>query len=118
VSLVEFRAWAADWGDIFSVVGFPLAVIGLLITIFSVWRTKTAAEQARQAAMAARESIASYDAIADLSSAMSIMEEIKRHQRQRTWSILPDRYSDLRRRLMTIRNRRSSLPRGSARRSN
>lgn len=110
VSIAEFRAWAAEWGDIASVIGFGLTIIGFAITIFGVWRSKSAAEQARQAAITARESIAQYDVIADLSAAMAIMDEIKRHQRQGTWSILPDRYSDLRRRLATIRGSQARLP--------
>jgi hypothetical protein len=112
VSIAEFRAWAADWGDIASVVGLLLTLIGFGVTIFGVWRSKGAAEQARQAAEAVRASIANYDVVADLSSAMAIMEEIKRHQRQRTWSILPDRYSDLRRRLVTIRGSQAQLSEG------
>jgi hypothetical protein len=105
VSIAEFRAWAAEWGNIASVVGFG-------VTFFGVWRSKSAAEQARQAAIAARESIANYDVIAELSSAMAIMDEIKRHQRQRTWSILPDRYSELRRRLVTIRGAQAQITEG------
>ena len=59
--------------------------------------------------MAARESIAHYDAIADLSSVMTSMEEIKRHQRQGAWPILPDRYAELRRRLVAIRGSHAQL---------
>src|SRR3954465_6428111 len=71
----ELRAWAAEWGDIASVAGFFLAIVGFGITIFGVWRSKSAAEQARPAALAARESIARYDAIAELAATMAIMEE-------------------------------------------
>lgn len=34
---------------------------------------------------------------------MAIMDEIKRLQRHGTWGVLPDRYSDLRRRLVAIK---------------
>jgi len=107
--MTELRAWAAEWGDIASVAGLFLTVIGFGITIFGVWRSKTAAEQARQAAIATRESIANYDAVADLASAMAIMEEIKRFQRHGVWFVLPDRYSELRRRLVTIRRSQTRL---------
>jgi hypothetical protein len=93
--MTEFRDWAAQWGDIASVAGFLLSVVGFAVTIVGVWRAKSAAEQARQAAVAARESIAHYDAIADLSSAMAIMDEIKRLQRSGIWPLLPDRYANL-----------------------
>jgi hypothetical protein len=110
--MAEFRAWAAEWGDIASVVGFGLTIIGFAVTIFGVWRSKNAAEQARQAAIAARESIANYDVIAEFSSVMAIMDEVKRHQRQRNWPILPDRYSALRRHLVGIRGSQALLTDG------
>jgi len=107
--MTEFRDWAAQWGDIASVAGFLLSVVGFTITIVGVWRASSAAEQARQAAVAARESLAHYDAIADLSSVMTSMEEIKRHQRQGAWLILPDRYAELRRRLVAVRESHAQL---------
>jgi len=107
--MTVFRDWAAQWGDIASVAGFLLSVVGFAITIVGVWRAKSAAEQARQAAVAARESLAHYDAIADLSSATAIMDEIRRLQRNGVWSLLPDRYSELRRRLVAIRESHTQL---------
>jgi hypothetical protein len=107
--VTELQNWAAQWGDLASVVGLLVSLIGFAITIAGVRRAKGAAEQARQAAIATRESIAHYDAIADLSAAMTMMDEIKRLQRHAVWAALPDRYSDLRRRLITIRNSRAHL---------
>jgi hypothetical protein len=107
--MTEFRDWAAQWGDIASVAGFLLSVVGFAITIFGVWRAKSAAEQAQQAAVAARESIAHYDAITDLSSVMALMEEIKRHQRQGAWQILPDKYAEVKRRLVAVRESHAQL---------
>jgi len=101
--MTEFRTWASQWGDIASVVGVFLTIIGFAATIFGVWRSKNAAEQAEQAAIATRQSIAHFDAIADLSSATAIMDEIRRLQRHGAWAVLPDRYSELRRRLVTIK---------------
>jgi hypothetical protein len=101
--MAEFEAFATRWADVSSIIGLFLTIVGFGITIFGVWRSKGAAEQARQAAQAARDSIASYDAVADLAAAMAIMDEIKRLQRHAVWPALPDRYSDLRRRLITIR---------------
>src|SRR5690606_10073611 len=54
-------------------------------------------------AQSTRDSIAQYDAIADLSAAMTIMDEVKRLQRHGAWSVIPDRYSELRRRLVAIK---------------
>lgn len=81
-----------------------LTVVGFTITIIGVKRSKSAAERANRAANATLASIARYDAIADLAAAMSMMDEIKRLQRYGAWPVLPDRYSELRRRLGAIRN--------------
>ena len=97
------RNWATQWGDLASVFGVALTTIGFAVTLFAVWRSKNAAEQARLAAQGVITSFAHYDAIADLSSAMVIMDEIKRLQRHGAWAILPDRYSELRRRLVAIK---------------
>lgn len=66
-------------------------------------RSRSAAQQARQTARAAREGIAHDDVIADLSTATATVEEIMRHQRQRNGQVLPDRCADLRRRVVSIR---------------
>src|SRR5712691_311026 len=99
----DLRTWAAQWGNLASIIGFCLTIIGFAIAIFGIWRSKTAAEQARLAAISARDSLIRYGAIADLSSAIATMGEIKRHQRQSAWAVLPDRYSELRRCLVTIK---------------
>lgn len=99
----DLQSWANEWGNLASIVGVLLAIVGFVVTIAGVWRSKRASEQAREAARATRESIAQYDAIADLSAAMAIMDEIKRLQRHAAWSVLPDRYSELRRRLVSIK---------------
>jgi len=100
----ELHAWASQWGNTASILGLALTILGFAVTIFGVWRSKNAAEQARQAATATREGIAHYDAIADLSSATAIMDEIKRLQRHGAWTVLPDRYAELRRRLVALKS--------------
>jgi hypothetical protein len=80
------------WGDIASVLGFSL-------TIWFAWRAKTAAEQARDAAEEVREQISRLDTIAELSAAISVIEEIMRLQRTQAWEIVwdivLDRYATL-----------------------
>jgi hypothetical protein len=80
------------WGDLASVLGFAL-------TIWFAWRAKTAAEQARKAAEDVREQISRFDTIAELSAAMTIIEEIMRLQRTQAWEIVwdivLDRYATL-----------------------
>jgi hypothetical protein len=75
-----------QWGDFASMFGVLLTVAGFGVTILGVWRSKSAAVQAKNAAEDTRDSIARYDAIADLSAAMAVMEEIKRLQRNEVWA--------------------------------
>ena len=90
-------------GSAASVLGLFATVLGFLITIWNVRRSRTAAEQARAAATTVQRELSRLDAIADVSAAITTMEEIKRLQRQLAWSILPDRYSSLRKHLITIK---------------
>lgn len=80
------------WGDLASVLGFAL-------TIWFAWSAKTAAEQARQAANEVRDQISRFDTMAELSAAITIIEEIMRLQRTQAWEIVwdivLDRYATL-----------------------
>ena len=44
----ELCAWAASWGDLASIAGLLLAIVGFAITIVDVRKSTRAAEQARQ----------------------------------------------------------------------
>jgi hypothetical protein len=81
------------WGDLASALGFAL-------TIWFAWRAKTAAEQARDAADEVRNQISRFDTIAELSAAITIIEEIMRLRRTQEWEIIwnivLDRHSALR----------------------
>ena len=91
-------------GDWASIVGVLLTVIGFGITIFSVWKSQSAAEKAQEAVQRVREDILRTDAVAEFSTALSIMDEIKRLQRYDAWPIVPDRYSALRKSLISIKS--------------
>jgi hypothetical protein len=71
------------WGDLASVLGFAL-------TIWFAWSAKTAAEQARTAAEEVRDQISRFDTVAELSAAITIIEEIMRLQRTQAWEIVWD----------------------------
>lgn len=105
----QLHNWAAVWGDLASVIGAGLTLIGFLLTIIGVWRSKSAAEGAQRAAEAARASLAQYDAVADLSAATGFMDEIKRLQRLQAWPVLPDRYAELRRKLVALKSSAAQL---------
>jgi hypothetical protein len=81
--------FSKHWGDLASVVGLALT----LLAIWFAWRAKAAAEQVR-------DQISRIDTVAELSAAITIIEEIMRLQRtqawQIVWDIVLDRHSMLR----------------------
>jgi hypothetical protein len=81
------------WGDL-------VGVVGLAYTIWLARQAKTAAEQARDAAQQVRERMSTLDTIGDLSTAITILQEIMRLQRtnawETVWDIVLDRYASVR----------------------
>jgi hypothetical protein len=106
---VDFLNWlktnnlASTWSD---VSGFVIAIVGFSATLIGVFRSKRAAVLAQQAAQSARDSIRLFDAITNFSTAISILEEIRRIHRQNDPGALlglPDRYSTIRKHLILLR---------------
>jgi hypothetical protein len=95
---VEF--FSKLWGDLSSVIGLVVSVVGLALTIWYARAAKIAAEEARDAAREARDRVLTLDAIGELSSAITIIQEIMRLQRTQAWDIVwdivLDRYEVLR----------------------
>lgn len=91
-------------GDIASVTSLIISIIGFSATLWNVIRSKRAAEQAEQAVQKMRGYLAQIDTVSQSSSAIAIMDEVKRLRRAEAWIVLPDRYSALRSSLILIRN--------------
>ena len=101
--LSALRQWAACWGDVINLAGLLLAVIGFGVTIYGVYRSKNAAQKAREAADDTKDMLVRTNTIVDFSAALTIMDEIMRlHRSGANWLILPDRYSSLRDKLTGI----------------
>jgi hypothetical protein len=107
--MTEIKQWADYWNGVVGLLGLVLTVAGFSITLVGVYRARRAADLAKEAVQSATAALAHHEAIADLASATSVMDEIKRLQRQQAWAILPDRYGELRRRISTIRVSYASL---------
>ena len=90
------------WGDYASVVGIPLTLWGLYVTYVAARQAKEEAKNAQEAVAELRTTLALVDTIADLTNAVAMMEEIKRLHRTASWPVLPDRYAELRKRLIAI----------------
>jgi vacuolar-type H+-ATPase subunit I/STV1 len=75
--------------------GVVISVAGFIWTIVAVVRSKSSAERAEQAAEAVRQNQLKIDTIARIHSAIQILADIKRHQRNQAWYVLPDRYNEV-----------------------
>jgi hypothetical protein len=89
-------------GDIASVLGLFLAIIGFGITIFTV-------RKAKFAVLEVRNDIIKIDTISILSEARATMEEIERLHREKAWRILPDRYTVLKKSLISVQGANPDL---------
>lgn len=93
--LVQILPWLKDhelagtWAD---VSGFLIAIFGFAATLWNVSSSKHAAIKAQEAAQAARDSIRRFDTIVDFSTAIAVLEDIKRAHRENGLSPgLPER---------------------------
>lgn len=89
-------------GDVASVVGLFLTLVGFAFTLYGVTKSRSAAESANSAAKEAKEAILRAETISSFSTAVTSMEEVKRLHRAKAWEIMPDRYSFLRKSLISI----------------
>lgn len=90
-------------GDLASLVGVAISIIGFVVTVWNVRRSKSAAERAEAAANEARQAMRGYQTLSDLSATIAIMEEIRRLHRLRQIDPLLDRYGALRKALIGVR---------------
>lgn len=91
-------------GDYAGLLGLLISVVGFFVTIKTSLNTRAAAAQASAAVESMRDDLRKGDTVADFSSALAIMDEIKRMHRSPSLHLLPDRYSQLRRFLVSIRS--------------
>ena len=101
----EFITWviANHVGELASIAGLIVTIVGFLYTLRNVKKSRMAAQDAKAAAEGVRQDMGRFDAVAELASAVTSIDEIKRHHRNAAWRILPDRYSALRKTLVSIR---------------
>jgi hypothetical protein len=98
-----------DWRDVFNIVGMIVGLLGLILTILAAKagqraaeRAKTAADQARDAANQTRSRLFYVDAVGHLAEAVTIMEEVQRHHRERAWHVVLDRYVAIKKLLAAV----------------
>jgi hypothetical protein len=92
------------YGDLASIVGLAISIIGFGVTLWAVFRAKSAAQAARDAVKKVSVIEVRTSAVADCSTAIQAMQEIERLHRDRDpWQRLPDRYTDVVRLLIAIK---------------
>ena len=101
---------------IFSLVGFPLGILGLYLTFREAQRSaarsqeaKTASEAAQDAVHNFRQDLNLFTSVADFAKALSMTDQIKRDIRDRSFGRLPDRLSEMRQLLIAIRGSQLGL---------
>jgi hypothetical protein len=107
-SVINFLVYGPA-GNIASILGVVISLIGFFLTIRNVLKSKSAALAAEQAVQRVVEDVHRINVVSELSEAISIMGEIKRLHRENAWSIMPDRYSHLRAALVDIKTMGQNL---------
>jgi hypothetical protein len=90
-------------GDFASIIGLFATIIGFILTIINILKSKTAAEQAKDVVEKIREDMKQINCVADLSSALAILNEIKRMNLNEDLRMLPERCTTLRSNLVTLK---------------
>lgn len=110
---IQTLAWlkahdlAGTWADIS---GFLIAIFGFAATLVGVHKSKNAAVAAQQAAQATRDSIRLLETIVDFSTAIAVLEDIKRaHRETGMSSTLPERYAAIRKQLIVLKSSGAKL---------
>jgi hypothetical protein len=103
--------WLAEnhVGDLASLAGVAISIVGFVVTIWNVRRSKSAAERAEAAANEARRLVRGYETVSEFSAAIAIMEEVKRLHRTGQIDMLLERYAALRKVLIGVRKLSPSI---------
>lgn len=92
-------------GDIASLLGLVLAIVGFAITITAALRATKAAKAAQHDVNRAREELRTFYSATKLAIVISRLIALKKAHRRREWGGLPDQYAELRHDLIVIRHR-------------
>ena len=108
-SQVNTISIVADW---FSIIGLPLSLIGLGLTLFQSIRSRSAAEIARKAAEKAERSLKQSGNVVAITELLSNMQDIKRIHRNKSWAEALSAYSEAMLAVSTLRSSLQNTPSG------
>jgi ribosome-binding ATPase YchF (GTP1/OBG family) len=102
--------------DLAGIIGIPLTLIGLWISVREAHRSataaraaQTAAQQAADAANNMRDELNRFDVVRSLSDTLIAFEEVKTLQRYSVWELLPRNYSAIKRELLAAKRMAPNL---------
>lgn len=87
-----------------DILGLVITVIGFVLTLWNLWKSRSIATQALSVASKVRDDLRKVEVVAEFSAVIAALEEIKRLHRKGELEPLPERYSSLRRSLITMRD--------------
>ncbi len=104
-AIIMILSWelADKFAIVFSLIGFPIGILAVYLTYREARRSKTASEAAQDAVRNFRRDLNLFTSVADFEKALSMTDQIKRDIRDRNFNRLPDRFSEMRQLLITIR---------------
>lgn len=102
------------WGDLASIAGLAVSVVGFKFTLDGIKKTKEAAEAAQAAAEAARSRMLLLDAISQISEVIASLDGISRMHLSGAWPALPEHYERARQSLVAFRATKPNLSKNSA----
>jgi hypothetical protein len=105
----RLAAFAERYDASASVLGLFIAVIGFGVTLLAVRKARSAAEQAKIAAMAARSDVYRVDSVARISAVVAALNELKNMHRRGEWRVALPEYTRLRQQLIEVKNPHSPL---------
>lgn len=97
------------WGLLLGLFGTLLTILGFGLTGWQLWRTANATEAAALAVAGIKSRVATYDAIFEVSRAVSALKETDRHLKRHSWVDAVESYGDGRHALVRLTELPSDL---------
>ena len=97
------------YGSLASLIGFPIAILGIGLAYQQLVKTRRASEAAESAVSNFREDLSQTFCLSDLAKALTGIEELKRLFRIESYTTIPDRLSDVRHTLISARGMAKDL---------
>ena len=92
-----------QWSLILSIISLVLTVVGFVVIGCSSFYAMRAAEAAKKAAEEAKKQVFLLDVVAESMEALAKVGEIKRLQNDKEWRYLPEKYTELIKKLVVVR---------------